>query len=246
GDAKAAAKHRRVLMKQQRIVPDFTLLALALLLSLYGIAMVYSAGQTDVLTRVATLWQRQAGWFAFGLVAAYGLSRTSLRVLDWVTPPLYVGTCFVLLLLVFIGKGFGTGASTKSWLAIGGFRLGQPSEFAKIAVVLMLAKVLAARRDAPKSLVDLWQPALVVGIPWVLIMAQPDLGTGIVFIGIFFAMLFWSGCSWQLLFMAVSPGISLVLAFNTTMWGIYFLVLIAFVLWYRPYLAEGISVILAS
>src|SRR6185437_1149028 len=127
-----------------------------------------------------------------------------------------------------------------------GFRLGQPSEIAKIVVVLALAKVLAARRDAPKSLVDLWQPALVVGIPWVLIMAQPDLGTGIVFIGIFFAMLFWSGCSWQLLFMAVSPGISLVLAFNTTMWGIYFLVLIAFVLWYRPYLAEGISVILAS
>lgn len=233
-------------MKQQRVVPDFTLLALALALSVYGIAMVYSAGQTDVLTRVATLWQRQAGWFALGLLAAYGLSRTSTRMLDWVTPPLYVAACFVLLLLVFIGKGFGTGASTKSWLAIGGFRLGQPSEIAKIVVVLALAKVLAARRDAPKSLVDLWQPALVVGIPWVLIMAQPDLGTGIVFIGIFFAMLFWSGCSWQLLFMAVSPGISLVLAFNTTMWGIYFLVLIAFVLWYRPYLAEGISVILAS
>ena len=57
-------------MKQQRVVPDFTLLALALALSIYGIAMVYSAGQTDVLTRVATLWERQAGWFALGLLAA--------------------------------------------------------------------------------------------------------------------------------------------------------------------------------
>src|ERR1019366_2107451 len=180
---------------KRRLVPDFTLLALALALSIFGLAMVYSAGQTDVLTRVTTLWHRQLLWLAIGLVAAFLASRASVRMLDWVTPPLYGVTC-VVLLLIFIGKGFGTGASTKSWLAIGGFRLGQPSEIAKIVVVLMLAKVLAARRDAPKSLLDLWQPALVVGVPWLLIMFQTDLGTGLVFIGIFFAMLFWSGCSW--------------------------------------------------
>jgi rod shape determining protein RodA len=231
---------------KRRLVPDFTLLALALMLSVYGIAMVYSAGQTDVLTRVTTLWQRQVGWFAFGLLAAYGVSRASLRMLDWVTPPLYAVTCLVLLALVFIGKGFGTGASSKSWLAIGGFRLGQPSEIAKIVVVLMLAKVLAARRDAPKSLVDLWQPALVAGIPWLLIMAQPDLGTGLVFIGIFFAMLFWSGCSWQLLVLAASPGISLVLAVNTTSWGAWFIALIALVLWYGLYAWEAALVISAN
>jgi rod shape determining protein RodA len=231
---------------KQRFVPDFTLLTLALALSAYGIAMVYSAGQTDVLTRVTSLWHRQILWFAFGLVAAYGVSRASLRMLDWVAPPLYAATCVVLLLLVFIGKGFGTAASTKSWLAIGGFRIGQPSEIAKIVVVLMLAKVLAARRDAPKSLVDLWQPALVIGIPWILIMAQPDLGTGLVFIGIFFAMLFWSGCSWQLLVLAASPGISLVLAVNTTSWGAWFLLLIALVIWYRPYVAESVFIIVAN
>jgi rod shape determining protein RodA len=231
---------------KRRVVPDFTLLALALVLSVYGIAMVYSAGQTDVLTRVSTLWQRQVGWFALGLVSAYGVSRASLRMLDWVTPQLYAAACFVLLLLVFIGKGFGTGASTKSWLAIGGFRLGQPSEIAKIVVVLMLAKVLAARRDAPKSLIDLWQPAVVVGIPWLLIMAQPDLGTGLVFIGIFFAMLFWAGCSWQLLVLAASPGISLVLAVSTTSWGAWFLLLIGLLIWFKPYVAESAVVIVAN
>ena len=231
---------------KRRLVPDFTLLALALALSIFGIAMVYSAGQTDVVTRVTSLWHRQALWFGIGLVAAYLASRASIRMLDWITPYLYAATCFVLLLLVFIGKGFGTGASTKSWLAIGGFRLGQPSEIAKIVVVLMLAKVLAARRDAPKSLFDLWQPALVVGVPWLLIMLQPDLGTGLVFIGIFFAMLFWSGCSWQLLVLVASPGISLVLAVNTTMWGAWFVMLIALVIWYKPYVVEGVLVILAN
>ncbi|HEV8409486.1 MAG TPA: FtsW/RodA/SpoVE family cell cycle protein, partial [Gemmatimonadaceae bacterium] len=231
---------------KRRLVPDFTLLALALALSVFGIAMVYSAGQTDVLTRVTSLWHRQALWFGMGLVAAYLASRASIRMLDWITPYLYAATCFVLLLLVFIGKGFGTGASTKSWLAIGGFRLGQPSEIAKIVVVLMLAKVLAARRDAPKSLFDLWQPALVVGVPWMLIMLQPDLGTGLVFIGIFFAMLFWSGCSWQLLVLVASAGISLVLAVNTTIWGAWFVMLVGLVLWYKPYVVEGVLVILAN
>jgi rod shape determining protein RodA len=231
---------------KQRVVPDFTLLALALALSIFGVAMVYSAGQTDVMTHVTSLWHRQLLWLGFGLVGAYLASRSPFRVLDWVTTPAYAATCVVLLLLVFIGKGFGTGASTKSWLAIGGFRLGQPSELAKIVVVLMLAKVLAARRDAPKSLLDLWQPALVVGVPWLLIMAQPDLGTGLVFIGIFFAMLFWSGCSWQLLLLLASPGISLVLAVNTTMWGAWFLLLVGLVLWYRPYIGEGVFVVVAN
>jgi hypothetical protein len=64
----------------------------------------------------------------------------------------------------------------KGWLTIGGVRLGQPAELAKPLTALMLARVLTARRESPKSLIDLWKPALVVGVPWLLIMAQPDLG----------------------------------------------------------------------
>ena len=151
---------------KQRLVPDFTLLALAVLLSIFGIAMVYSAGQTDVVTRVTSLWHKQLEWFGLGLVAAYLASRASVRMLDWLTPPVYAVTCIVpRSCSVFIAaSGFGTGASTKSWLAIGS----SPSRTAvrnrEKTVVLMLAKVLAARRDAPKSLLGRWQPALVVGI----------------------------------------------------------------------------------
>ena len=125
-------------------------------------------------------------------------------------------------------------------------RLGQPSELAKIAVILMLARILASRKVAPRSLMDLWQPALAVAVPWILIMRQPDLGTGIVFVGIFFAMLFWAGASWQLLVLVASPVVSLILAFSTGLWGAWFLVLIALVLWYRPYLVEGVAVVLAN
>jgi rod shape determining protein RodA len=226
---------------------DYPLVALALILSAFGIAMVYSAGQTDVPSAlVLNLWKKQLLWLAIGIVAAYFTSRASVRLLDWMTTPIYIATCAVLLLLLFVGSGSGTAASTKSWLAVGGVKLGQPAELAKIAVVLMLAKVLASRRDAPKSLLDLWWPSLVVGIPWLLIMAQPDLGTALVFIGIFFAMLFWSGASWQLLVLVASPAVSLMLAFRTDLWGAWFLLFIGLVVWYKPYIAEGVFIVLMN
>lgn len=226
--------------------PDYPLVVLALLLSAFGIAMVYSAGQTDYPTVVADLWRRQLAFLALALVASWVVSRASSRVLDFLTVPAYVGSCVVLLVLIFIGKG-GLGASNNhSWLAIGGVKLGQPSELAKIAVVLMLARVLSDRKEAPGALVELLPSALVVGVPWVLIMLQPDLGTGIVFAGIYFAMLFWRGVSWQLLTLLASPVISLVLAFNTGIWGAWFLLILALVLWYKPQVVEGVVVVLAN
>jgi rod shape determining protein RodA len=163
-----------------------------------------------------------------------------VRLIDWLTWPAYLLSVAMLVLLLFIGKGAGTAASTKSWLAIGGFRIGQPSELAKITVVLALAKVLSTFKEPPKSLLELWKPALVVGVPWALIMKQPDLGTGIVFVGFAFAMLFWSGVSWPLLVLVASPVVSLILTFSVQVWGAWFLLLLALVLWYKPYLYEGI------
>ena len=226
-------------MRNRAMPADWPLMALALTLTAFGIAMVYSAGQTDVPTYVAGLWRSQMVWFALGLGAAYIISRTSVRLLEWASLPVYIGVCVLLLILLFFGSGAGTAASTKSWLSIGGVQLGQPSEFAKIAVVLMLARVLSGERKAPTSLLGLWKPAAIVLLPWLLIMAQPDLGTAIVFLGIFFAMLFWRGVPWPLLVMAASPAVSLILAFGPGVWGAWFLMLLALVAWYRPAVLEG-------
>ena len=222
------------------IVQDVRLLAAAGLLSLFGVAMVYSAGQTDTPTAVAAVYKSQIVWLLIGMGFAYAVGRSSVRFIEWMTTPLYLLSVILLGLTLVIGKGAGTAASTKSWLAIGSHRIGQPSEIAKVTVVLMLAKVLSDQRETPKSLLDLWRPALVVGVPWTIIMLQPDLGTGIVFIGIFFAMLFWAGVSWPLLILIASPAISLIFSFSVGLWGAWFFVLLALVLWYRPYLIEGI------
>ncbi|MBL8960551.1 MAG: rod shape-determining protein RodA [Gemmatimonadetes bacterium] len=231
----------------KRVVADYPLALLALLLTAYGVAMVYSAGQTDAqIPADMNAWQRQLMWLGAGLVMAFAVSRASVRFLEWVTVPAYTLAIILLLITLAFGSGAGTAKSMSGWLTIGGVRLGQPSELAKVAVVLMLARLFASRREAPKSLVDLIVPAIAVLVPWVLVMAQPDLGTGMVFVGIFFGMMFWAGTSWPLLLLVASPAVSLILAFSTGLWGAWFLLLIALVLWFKPYVVEGVVLIVAN
>ena len=226
---------------------DYPLLLIALLLTVFGISMVFSAGQTDVPSKaIALLWKRQVVWFAIALLASWIMMRGSVRLIEWSAWPLYMFSCALLVLVLFVGSGAGTAASVKGWLSIGGVRIGQPAELAKLATTLMLARVLAAQRETPRSLLEVWRPLVVVGIPWLLVMAQPDLGTGIVFIAICFAMLFWSGVPWPLLLMLASPGISLILAFSTGVWGAWFLILVALVIWSRTYLREGVALLLTN
>jgi rod shape determining protein RodA len=231
----------------RKAVADYPLALIALLLTAFGIAVVYSAGQTEVPNAaVQNAWLRQVTWLALGMIAFLLVSRMSVRFLEWAALPAYLVGCGLLVLTLIIGTGAGTAESMKGWIAIGGHRIGQPSEFAKIAVAMMLARVLASTKVAPKSLVDLIKPGIVVLIPWVLVMAQPDLGTSLVFIGLFFAMLFWAGASGTLLLLAASPVISLLFAGSTWLWATWFIILLIVVWLYKPYVVEGVVLVVAN
>ena len=231
----------------RRVIADYPLVLIAFTLSLFGIAIVYSAGQTDARVFSELMaYKRQLAWFGVALVGAFIVSRASVRLLEWLTVPAYAFGILLLVITLAFGSGAGTAASVKGWLTIGGIRLGQPAELAKVTVVLMLARLLSARREPPKTLLELWKPAIAVLVPWVLVMAQPDLGTGMVFIGIFFAMLFWAGVSASLLMLIASPAVSLLLASDTVLWGAWFLLLVAVVLWYKPNVVEGVVLIVAN
>jgi len=225
---------------------DRPLLAIVGALVLFGLVTLYSAGQTDVPTFVATIWQRQVAWLIIGAVAAGLMFRVSPRLLEWATPYVYVGAVFVLMLTLVIGTGAGTAAGSKSWIAIGGVRLGQPAELAKLAVILMLARWLADRRQPPTTLRDLLYPGLITGLPFFLLILQPDLGSAIVFIAILFVMLFWAGTRPALLLLFASPVIGLVLAVSTVAWGAWIVLLLGFIIWLRPYVWEGLTVMLAN
>lgn len=232
---------------QRRINVDVPLVLVALLLTIFGLAMVFSAGQTEVPTQATGVWKAQIIWTVVGIIGAFAVSRASVRLIEWLTLPVYIFTLVLLVALLFgLGSGARTAVNTSGWLTVGGHRLGQPAELAKLTVVLMLARVLAQNRVAPKSMAELWKPILVCGIPLVLIIAQKDLGTSMVFVGIFFAMVFWAGVPWQVLVLLASPVISLILSFDPRLWGAWFSLLIALILWYKPYLGESLFIVSAN
>ena len=161
--------------------------------------------------------------------------------------PAYVLGVAVLAVTLVAGTGAGTAEGISSFLSIGGFRF-QPAEAAKISTALALAALLARREGPPLYLRDLLTPAALVGLPLGLVLLQPDLGTALAFLGIFFAVIFWAGTPWPLILFAASPGLGLILAFSLRVWAAY-IVLLAIGLYlyrFRLYLVESIAVILGN
>ena len=217
-------------------------------LTLFGLAMIYSAGVVHVPNAVTeTAWVRQATWFLIALTAFTVLSRVPLRWIEWVAFPSYIFAVVLLAVTLVIGTGAGTAIGTKSSLAFGGFRF-QPAEVAKIATILTLARLLSQRTEPLTNLRDLLQPAAIVGVPLALVVLQPDLGTALAFIGILFAVLFWAGTPIALLALIASPGIGLIVSASSFLWSFYILAVVGFLYLYRYrlFLFESVAVVLAN
>jgi rod shape determining protein RodA len=236
-------------MKRSRPISlgDPLLFALVVGLAFFGAAMIYSAGVLDVpSTLVSGLWRQQLLWFVLGMLVFPFLLRIPVTWLEWASQPLYYIAVLLLVLTLFIGVGAGTAESVSGWLALGPIRV-QPSEFAKIAVILMLARVLGTWREPPRTLWALWKPIAVVLVPMGLVMLQPDLGTALVFASVLIAMLFWAGTSLATLFFLVSPVLGLFLSIDPWVWGAYIVLLgLSLAFLYKPYVSEGVTIMLAN
>ena len=161
--------------------------------------------------------------------------------------PAYVVSILLLVITLFVGAGSGTAAGVRSFLEIGPIRF-QPSELAKLATILALARYLGTRPEDPATLRALVNPSAIVGLPLVLVILQPDLGTALAFVGILFAALFWAGTPVGLLALLLSPGISLVLSSDYRIWAASFVFLVGalYLYRYRLFLVESLSVILVN
>jgi rod shape determining protein RodA len=225
---------------------DRPLILVVLALIIFGVLMVYSAGQIDVPTVARGAWMRQLAWVGLAVVAAAIAFRVNSRILEWGAPGLYALGLLLLVLTLIVGTGAGSAASSKSWLQIGGIRIGQPVELAKLATILLLARYLSSLREPPDSLRRLIVPGMIAAVPFLLVLRQPDLGSAIVFAGILLAMLFWAGVSPRLLLLLISPVVSLLLAADTRWWGAWMLLLFFLLLLWRAYVAEGVLIYLVN
>ncbi len=150
-----------------------------------GLLFVYSASSGAARGYVS----RQAMWVALGLCAAVPAALIEPRVYRHYAAPLFavaLGGLIAVLLFGDVRNG------QKCWLGIGGLGI-QPSEFAKLAVILMFGRYLAEFEEHRYDVRYYGMSFLILFIPLVLIMLQPDLGTALVFFPIVLAMFYVSG-----------------------------------------------------
>jgi rod shape determining protein RodA len=235
-----------ILKRIRSIFGDPALAFSVFALTIFGIAMIYSAGQLDVpRPGVAGAWRNQIMWFVISLIGTFVVMRVQVRWIEWLAVPLYVVGIITLIATLIIGTGAGTAAGTKSWLRFGGFMV-QPSQFANLATILMLGRLMGAWRERPASLWDLWKPVTIVVVPMLLVLAQPDLGTAMVFGGLMIATLYWAGTPLGLMFMLFSPAVALFIAIKPWMFSVYMLGIIAFLYFYRAYFWEAAVVVVLN
>ncbi|MBN1447311.1 MAG: rod shape-determining protein RodA, partial [Bacteroidetes bacterium] len=136
---------------------------------------------------------------------------------------IYGAAILLLVLVLFLGKSIGGNAG---WFGIGSYGI-QPSEFAKIATIFALARFLSDSTTSMRSLTDLSKAIGIVALPWILIVLQPDFGTGLVYWAVFLAMFFWSGAEMILLLILLSPVIVAILSVLSVWYFLFAAVLVS-------------------
>ena len=227
---------------------DPALVLAVLLITAFGIAMIYSAGVLNIPSPVTErAWIRQVRWFVLALVAFTMVRQLRPRWFEWVALPAYGLSILLLGATLVVGTGSGTAQGVKSFLDLGFIRF-QPAELAKLATILALARYLGTRSENPTTLRALVTPSAIAGIPLGLVILQPDLGTALAFVGILFAALYWAGAPIGLLAFLASPGVSLILSFDNRIWAVFFVVVVGslYLFRYRLFLVESLAIVLAN
>ena len=118
---------------------------------------------------------RQTTWGVVGLVILLALSRVRLDVYDRLAPFVYGLSIVALVAVLFIGE---VRAGTRGWFAVGPLTL-QPSEFARLGTMLMVAAWFGRRTRSQISLSEGLMLGLFVAVPSILVMVEPDLGVAL-------------------------------------------------------------------
>jgi rod shape determining protein RodA len=181
---------------------DWTLLVVTLALCGLGVLQIYSA---TLSTKWEDAWWKQILWVVTGLVMMWVAANLDYHALLSRVVYLYLAAMVVLVATTFAGsKVFG---STR-WIKVAGFTL-QTSEFVKIVLVLVVARYLTdIKAGAALTWKDLAKMGALVGIPMLLVMKQPDLGTSLTYIPILVCGVLMAGLHWK--YLAILAAILLV------------------------------------
>ncbi len=154
-----------------------------------------------------TDWYQHAIIAYIGSLIVYFLAQFPLQNLRKYIFPIYF---IVILTLLYVNFSGTSALGAQRWFSFAGFYI-QPSEFAKITLILVLASILDRKRFSKLS--HLIKPLLVSCFPWLLVFIQPDLGTSLVFGAILLGMLYWSGMPYEWAFIVLATLVTGLLAY---------------------------------
>lgn len=172
---------------------DAPLLILLICLCVFGLFVLYSASAQD-----SGYVFKQAVRMGVGFVAMIVVAQISPRLLERWAPWVYAGGVILLVCVLLFGVG---AKGAQRWLALPGFRI-QPSEIIKVILPLTVAFCLAGR-PLPPTFKQCIVALALIGLPTLLIMKQPDLGTSLVIASSGIFVLLFSGIQWRYIFLAL-------------------------------------------
>jgi rod shape determining protein RodA len=236
---------------------DFVLLLTAVVLWVIGIFLVYSATYIHESGPLAGIYKQQILWVVMALMIVILIISIPARYISKGAYIFYGASLVMLVLAIATGSGVAAKGAER-WIMIGGLKI-QPSEFAKVGLLLALAKRLSEKPVSLYDLPTLIVPVLLILVPFALVLKQPDLGTAMVFCVMALPMFYWSSLKLLDVFYIISPLISLLLsaiplllAFNTgtnwgvfesVPWGIFFVIVVSLLYIFRAPLYIWIGVI---
>ena len=164
----------------------YSLLILSVIFAALGLLNLYSSSFHSGLSS----FRKQLIWVVAGIVAMVSTSAINPNLYSRYAPHIYAGAVLTLLLVVLFGKEV---SGSKSWFKFGPFSM-QPSEFVKIALVLMISRFYSKTPgDGPFGILELVKPFSFILLLFVLVMLQPDLGTGLIILLIGASMFLFMG-----------------------------------------------------
>lgn len=177
-----------------------------------GVVFIHSASYKIATGTYAGYATRQLLWVGLGLGAFFCLLFVSYTTIGRLTPFIYLAGLTGLAVVLFLGVSV---HGSRRWIPLGGVRV-QPSEFMKLALILMLARYAASAtmREEMRELKALIVPGLLTLIPAAMVARQPDMGTAIVMVPIFFSIMYVGGARLKHLMLLVAVG----LAFTPVLW----------------------------
>lgn len=181
---------------------EYPILIAVVLITIVSVLIISSATHARAPGGSFHTAKMQIAWFAIGLVLMVVVMSIDYHSFAHWSNIIYVLNILALLLVILKGE---EGGGAQRWLNLGPLRL-QPSEFAKLAIIISLSRHLEKKKDL-KSIQDLLSVFLHIAAPTLLIYKQPDLGTSLVLTAMAFGMMFIAGLSYKLLAGIVAVGI---------------------------------------